>query len=186
MPGKKTGISHLTERLAENLLREPFEFLSADHYRHRLFCDALDALAAQFTDPVDRPIAVLITSYLEEDFEQHLDDRADSLFPLLYRMPYLEDEVAAVLRVLSAEIETDRLLSLGLKECLQEFALTGQIGNRGRFEKLVAAYTEAQRRHMTLETRIILPAAKRLLTDSEIQRFGREMAARRSIEYPNL
>jgi len=186
MPGEKTGISYLTEKLAENLLREPFEFLSADNYRNRLFCGTLYALAAQFTDSVDRSAAVLMSRYLEDDFEQYLDDRVDSLFPLLRRMPFLEDDASAVLSVLSAETETDRLLSLGLTQCLQELVLSGQVSNRVRFEKLVATFTEAQHRHVSLETTIILPAAKRLFTEVEWLRLGREMAARRKIDYPDL
>ena len=130
MPVHEKRLLAMNEKPAENLLREPFEFLTADQYRHQLLCDILSSMSSGCQEDAGRPTAASMSHYLQNDYVQHLNDEADSLFPVLRRKPFLKNETIAVMDMLERELETCRLLALGLTECLLEFSLSGQISEQ--------------------------------------------------------
>jgi hemerythrin-like domain-containing protein len=171
------------ERIPENLLREPLDYMFADHYRQRMVCDMLDELRTEVESGGCIPGSDVINLYLENDLAFHIADEEESLFPRLRDRCLPEDQLEGVIDILSEEHAKDDLLSTGLKQQLEALAKSGVPQDRDWFIKLSATYVEAQRRHLTWENGVLLPLARKRLNAQDLAELGREMAARRGVLY---
>lgn len=71
------------ERAPPALLKEPLEFLFAEHYRHRHMCKVLEYLAA--APGFEAGLIASTDDFIRYDLALHVIDEEEDLFPLLRR-----------------------------------------------------------------------------------------------------
>ncbi len=173
------------DRIPDNLLREPLDFLFADHMRQRKMCNAIDAI--HMTDE-KFPLPELeepIFAYLSEDFPLHIADEECDLFPTLRTTPDrdhdLDDLIDALMRNHAIELAMASDVIVYLKRNLHSL---DEADNVSQFPRLLFMFTDCLRRHLAIEDQMLLPLARKRLGISDLSRIGRAMAKRRNIIYP--
>jgi hemerythrin-like domain-containing protein len=160
------------------LLKDGLEFIAADHLRERCVCMLLDRIAAgDCSAPQEVSRAV---DFLQTDLPLHLADEQEDLFPLMRRCCLPEDEIDRVISRLlldhqQAGDSTPEVLSV-LARVLQSAPLTLEA------QQLLARFTSFARRHLILETAVILPIARLRLRDSDHQSLRLRMMQRRGLD----
>lgn len=173
------------DRIPDNLLREPLEFLLADHMRQRKMCNALDALCLG-NDPVNSEDIVAVTfAYLSEDFQLHISDEEIDLFPSLRAVLDIaydvEDLIDALMRSHALELTIASDIVLLLQRAQQ---VSGAASNVMENSRLLTSFTQCLRRDLAIEDQMLLPLARKHLSAANLDRIGRAMARRRNIDYP--
>jgi hemerythrin-like domain-containing protein len=172
------------EAIPENLLREPIDYVYADHFRQRVVCKLLDDIAYDPGAPEVGRLATVVAEYMERDLPRHVADEEQDLFPLLRTRCEPRDSIESVLSQLSEEHAKDEGLSSTLLAGLHSLA-KGQVPNdQASFLNAVASFAESQRRHLAWEERLVLPLARKRLANADLLKMGRSMAARRDIAFP--
>ena len=172
------------ERIPDNLLREPIDFLFADHFRQRTLCNALKSLVDGGEGQQSHQIAEALLGYLSEDFLWHIEDEEIDLYPALRRRCRQEDDIDGILDGLARDHAADEHLARGIVQDLNRIIDDGASTKRPSFERLATAFVATESRHLILENDLVLPLARRRLTTEDLERIGRAMAARRGIELP--
>ncbi len=172
------------ERIPDNLLREPIEFIFADHFRQRSLCATLDKMIAEPKALTLRKRATTALRYLQKEMRFHIADEERSLFPLLARRAQPEDALDNLLVLLSEEHDRDRDMAKALIAALRQVISARLSPASDTFSGAALAFSETQRRHLSWENAVILPLARRRLTAEDMVTLGHEMAERRHIPYP--
>jgi len=181
---RATGQAPIIEPIQPQLLRSPIDFLFAEHYRQRVVLNHLERIAADPTMPDWTRVAKAILDYLRRDLPYHVQDEERDLFPLMRKRCTAEDRIDAVFRILSAEHVGDDELADLLIDTLKQQRGPGKKEATVELGRVAHAFAETQRRHLVWENTLVLPLARQRLTDADLLRFGRKMAARRSIPFP--
>ncbi len=184
MAGARINVEPEVERIPENLLREPLDFIYADHFRQGAVCDMLDGLVETVQRRMGAETAAVVLGYLEHDLPMHMADEDEGLFPRLRAHCPNDERLGGMLDILEQEHSKDDLVAVGLIQQLSALVATGKPEDRDRFIKLASIFTETQRRHLAWENSVVLPLARQHLSPGDIVALGREMAERRGIPYP--
>ena len=67
---------------------------------------------------------------------------------------------------------------------MEVIAKGAKLANPVRMLFNARAFAEAQRRHIAWENNVLLPLARKRLTEADLKELGRNMAAMRGIVYP--
>jgi len=172
------------EAIPENLLREPIDYLYADHFRQRVVCKLLDDIAYDPGAPEVARLATVVAEYMENDLPRHVADEEQDLFPLLRARCEPQDSIEGILSQLSEEHAKDEGLSSTLLAGLRRLANGQTPKDQAAFLEVVASFAESQRRHLAWEERLVLPLARKRLSDADLPKMGHNMAARRDIAFP--
>ena len=182
--------SLILEEIPENLLKEPIEYLFADHYRQRLMLNALDDFLnrgyfRRKRSPVDKEAVGAIVRYLDNDFPLHVRDEEDGLFPLLQTRCRDNEGSAAVLHQLARKHAGDNndvaVVLDGLKRALRD----RRVADTWAFMRHGLHFIETQRRHLTWKNNVVLPLARTCLTHEDLRQLGQGMARRRNVRFPD-
>ncbi|MDP6690670.1 MAG: hemerythrin domain-containing protein, partial [Alphaproteobacteria bacterium] len=178
------------ELIPENLLREPIEYIFADHYRMRQVMATMDRFLSEgiyaqppTDDDVKADMAV-IRDYLRDELPPHIADEEEDLFPCLERNSPGDSDTKQILATLHQEHEEDFALLPPLIAGHDDLLAGKPVAKRDLFETSVIRFVETQRRHIIWENNIVLPLARRRLSAEDMEQTGRDMAARRGLEYP--
>ena len=167
------------ETIPDTLLREPLNFIFADHYRQRVVCTLLEELADAAT--LNAAKAEEVVDFLANDMARHVLDEEEDLFPLLRRRCAPEDEIEAILNQLALEHAADERLGRDLVVALGALIAAGTAPRiRPKVRELMLDFARRQRRHLMVENNIVLPIARTRLLDADLAGLTRRMAARRS------
>lgn len=167
------------EDIPATLLDTPLDFVFADHFRQRTLCNLLTKLAD--ADAADPGMAGAVLSYLRTDLPLHVLDEEEDLFPLMRRRCAPEDEVERILSLLEAEHGNDERLAADILEALPAIAdAAGPVPLPDRLADLLLQFAIDQRRHLVYENSVLLPIARRRLTESDLENLSRRMKARRA------
>jgi len=178
------------EPIPENLLREPVDYLFAEHYRQRQVLAALDdfldrAYFERELTPEWQDVLGTVVGYLEVEFPLHIADEDMDVFPALRRACEGDAGTAAVLQQLSNEHKDEpaelKALIGGLKQLLVGAKLPDSVAYLNRTLRFV----EMQRHHLIWENNVVLPLARRKLSTEEMQKIGTRMAKRRNLSIPD-
>lgn len=162
----------------------PLEMLAACHERVAQQCRTLERLAAHLSshgaDMQAREAATAVMRYFDTAAPHHHADEEVDLFPALIESMAGSDAVC--LRDLTAALTHDhRELERrwrALRATLEQVAA----GAPARFtDDDVDAFVGLYERHIAREEVELLPMAKRLLSDGELDRIGHAMRLRRGI-----
>jgi len=173
------------ERIPDNLLLEPIEYIFADHCRQRDMCAALKTLAKLSTSSdIAVEAAETILECLQRDLAHHIEDEERDLFPLLSKRAKAEDKFEDTLRLLGSEHLRDRELAneviIGLKQIAQDGTLQDPHGFRTAAEML----SEIHLSHLNWENTVVLELARLRLSADDQRAMAKSMAARRGITLP--
>ncbi|MBL8348962.1 MAG: hemerythrin domain-containing protein [Burkholderiaceae bacterium] len=162
----------------------PLEMLAACHLRVQDQCATLlrlvPHLAAQGCDRQAQQAAAAVMRYFDTAARHHHDDEERDLFPALLESMAGSDAVC--LREMTAALTAEHR---ELERCWQALrAVLAQVA-AGQAALLaqdeVARFTECYERHIAREESELLPMARRLLSDAELDRIGLAMRRRRGV-----
>ena len=170
--------------IPDNLLREPVDYLFADHVRQRALCSLLKTLSEGSEAAADFPFADAL-AYLEIDHANHLTDEEEDVFPRLRARLARDGGITQLLDDLEAEHRRDAGLGREIACTLRQ--LSEDSGERltDDLRASIMAFVSEIMRHLTVEDEQVLPIARTCLTDDDFEEMGRAMARRRGIDYPD-
>lgn len=168
------------ERSPPHLLKEPLEFIFAEHYRHRQMCKILEYLA--LSPAFDVALIASTDDFIRYDLALHVIDEEEDLFPLLRRRCSEEDDIEDILGRLSADHALDQQLAgtvrtvfaRSIEQRTPPSALEG-----GALALLRLAKQEKS--HMALENAVVMPLARRRLNADDLEALSLRLAARRGV-----
>jgi hemerythrin-like domain-containing protein len=173
------------DRIPDNLLRDPLDFLVADHMRQRKMCNVLDSLHLATETDGAKEETDAIFAYLSEDFLLHISDEEVDLFPSLLATGDLDHEQEDLIDALTRNHAIELSLASDVIVFLQRtLSHRGGATNLWHFTRLPVTFTECLRRHLAIEDQMLLPMARKCLAAADLDRIGRAMARRRNIDYP--
>lgn len=164
--------------------RAPIDFLAAEHERQLTVCRVLDRLVHNPRHGVDSAELAAVRDYLVQNLPLHVADEEEDLFPLLRRRCPKGDDVEEVFELLCREHEVDQALLRELAGNLDALLAGRAFSDLARFMMNAFAFSETQRRHLAWENAVILPRARRHLSEDDKAALGRRMAARRGFGDP--
>lgn len=162
----------------------PLEMLAACHLRVQDQCSTLlrlvPHLAAHGADRQAQQAAAAVMRYFDTAARHHHDDEECDLFPALLESMAGSDAVC--LRELTAALTAEHR---DLERCWRALrAVLAQVA-AGRIAPLaqdeVDRFAERYERHIAREESELLPMARRLLGDAELDRIGLAMRRRRGV-----
>lgn len=178
------GAQSLLEHIPDNLLREPVDFLYAEHYRQLVLCDLIDELALGGAARGSASTREAVIGYLRRDLPQHMIDEEQDLFPRLRCRLRPEDGAEAILDLLSEKNQTELRRATAVIQLLRRAEPALGPGVDPWIAQSLSAFAEGQRRRLAWENGFILPLARRRLTRADLALIGHNMARRRDIDFP--
>ncbi|MGE0661497.1 MAG: hemerythrin domain-containing protein [Hyphomonadaceae bacterium] len=157
---------------------DPIEFLLAEHLNHRRMCNALERLAVASAFDATRITGLL--DFIRFDLTLHVIDEEEDVFPLLRRRCLPEDQIDAVLDRLTGEHAEDKALSERARDALNACLIERKppTGIEGGAAALVT-FARHERGHLALENAVIIPLARRRLSEDDLVSLGQRFVARR-------
>ncbi|MDA1097670.1 MAG: hemerythrin domain-containing protein [Proteobacteria bacterium] len=170
-------------------MREPIEYIFADHYRLRQIIATMDRFLTEgvFALPLATgagPDITVIQAYLHDDLPKHIADEEEDLFPHLEQYCQNDGDAKQILATLRQEHADNFTLLPPVMAGLDNLLAGAAVLERELFETSAARFVETQRRHVIWENNIILPLARRFIKADDMVIMGRSMAARRNIVFP--
>ena len=168
------------EPMPKELLKEPLDWLFAEHFRHRQWCRLIETLAK--SGIFDEEALSAAVAFLREDLPLHILDEEEDLFPLLRRRAVPEDDLERILGILSADhrIDQERVthLLVGLNAALVAKKAPGLDAD---LRALMLDFVTKERRHVALENAIVIPLARLRLSAIDLKSLSARLGARRGI-----
>lgn len=172
----------------ESDFSQPIGMLEDCHKRILHFMGLLAGLAdspsTSELGPADRDSLEKALRYFREAAPRHNADEEESLFPEMRR--HWPDGAGAVLTQLAAleadhrwvETQHNEIDDLG-----RRWLFAGNLGiqERARFKAIVHPLHRFYKHHIAIEEEQVFPAARKILSASEQEKVGQEMADRRGL-----
>ena len=171
----------LFDPLPENLLRQPIDYLMAEHHRQTKLCDLLEQIRDDPRSEASHVKAAAVLGYMAVDLPRHVADE-EALFDRLARRCTPDDKADALIDLLREDHATDRAL---LAETAVALEAAGSPDGADALPTAVAVFAETKRRHIRLEDAFLLPLARARLKPADLRALGRMMAERRAVPYPD-
>ena len=162
----------------------PLDMLSACHERVQRQCDTLlrlwTYLQSHVVDPTAADAAMAILNYFEKSAPHHHADEEQDLLPALERKLMAQERTA--LQSLSQELMRQHRVLESRWSTLQ--ASLRAIANQQPVtlvQEEVDTFVSGYRAHIDLEEGQLLPWAKRVLDETDLQTLGLSMSQRRGL-----
>jgi hemerythrin-like domain-containing protein len=162
------------------LRHHPLDLIAHDHALQLQLCDMLEQIADDLPDDVDRRQCREAASALKFDLPLHHRDEEHCLFPLLLERGAATGSLAEVLDRLSQEHAKDESFASEVVESLEALAEGGTTRNPDMLGYMLRGFFEGYRRHIHWEDTLVLPAARRHLTEADLERLSSCMAGNRA------
>jgi hemerythrin-like domain-containing protein len=155
----------------------PIDLLDEEH---RLFldaCAALETVADKLPDEADLELAQSAAEVLLRNQPGHHEDEFAGLFPLLRRNVGREHTLSRILDQLEVHRTQDIDILTEIAEVLQIDISNKRPHNPGMLGYMLRSYFTNERRHIAWERQFILPAARILLTESDVGQLADKLRA---------
>jgi hemerythrin-like domain-containing protein len=159
--------------------QDPIEFILEEHDRQLEVCALLEDLLATPDSQLQPQSALPLLEYLTKDLPTHIEDEEQDLFPLLASRQVGDPNLPVILDQLVLEHELDLGLVEPIVDDLRNIAEGRTSADARRFYANVRTFTQATRRHLNWENRVVLPLAQRVLGEEDRSHLASRMAARR-------
>ncbi len=164
---------------------DPLHIILTEHDRQRRVAEWLWTHSDdQRLAPIQEQIATLL-AYLTRDLLLHHRDEEDDLFPVLRARCVPTDGIETILAELDRDHAAESFLVRDIAVDLRVVAESRDLEAPARFFTGLRIFAEGQRRHLSWENRVVMPLAGKRLTRQDLETLGRNMAARRGIDYPS-
>ncbi len=162
---------------------DPLHIILAEHDRQRRVAEWLWTHSAdQRLAPIQEQVATLL-AYLTRDLLLHHRDEEDDLFPVLRVRCVPTDGIETILAELDRDHAAESFLVRDIAVDLRVVAESRDLESPARFFTSLRIFVEGQRRHLSWENRVVMPLAGKRLTRQDLETLGRNMAARRDMDY---
>ncbi|HJS32989.1 MAG TPA: hemerythrin domain-containing protein [Alphaproteobacteria bacterium] len=174
----------IVETIDPRLLLSPVDFLFADHYRQRVVLNHIEWLAATPEAANWVEVARTVLGFLRRDLPNHVADEERDLLAIMRKRCGRADNIETVFEVLSAEHAGDEQMAEDVIAGIESQLSAPNERVDAAFVASARAFAATQRRHLAWENALVLPVARKRLTEGDLRRLGRKMAARRGIAFP--
>lgn len=157
---------------------DPIAYLYAEHYRHRLCCDALEHLDDEPPGGERAAMAALLVDFLESDLPAHCMDENANLFPLLMRRCRNGDGAGDLLQWAAFDATAKSQLVVRLLPGLRTLAQSRGLGSPLHFFQACGRFATLHRRQIAWENAIILPLARKWLTAEDLYVLSKRLTVR--------
>lgn len=152
---------------AAGLQRNPLDMIAHAHTLQQDLCDALERIADGLPDDIDRRLCARTAATLQFDIPLHHRDEEEALFPRLLLRVTPDDGLEEILERLSAEHSSDTDLGTEIAEFLDTLAEGQRPKNPDMAGYMLRAFFESYRRHIHWENTLVMPLARKRLTDED-------------------
>ena len=159
----------------------PLDCLAREHVLQLEVCEALEHIADDLPGRVDLKLVCAVINVLQHGLTGHFRFEEEVLFPRLRERAGADVSLAAALDQLQSEHARDGDLCHELAEELKVLSVRGEPRNADMLAYMLRGFFEGQRRHIEWENSIVLPAARRVLSEQDLQGLARyaEQSARK-------
>ncbi|MFM9845876.1 MAG: hemerythrin domain-containing protein [Hyphomicrobiaceae bacterium] len=147
---------------------DPIGLIREEHELQLELCCLLETIADNLPRRVSHRLASTAVTILEKSFPAHMQFEDEALFPLLRKRAAAGAAVLSALDCLADEHERDAAALVELTDALREAADKGAARNPEMFGYPLRGFFDGQRRHIAWEDRVIVPAARDLLTPVDL------------------
>ena len=162
----------------------PLDVISVEHDRQLTISEwLLEHVDHQQLEPLEENATALL-GFLTEDLLLHHKDEEEDLFPLLRHGCKPEDGIDTILAELDHEHAAEGFLVHDISVDIRAIIEGKKPEATARFFESLHIFAEGQQRHISWENKTVLPLAHKRLTSQNLENLGRNMAARRGIDYP--
>lgn len=165
----QTHVEGEARRGGQPISANPLDRIVAEHALQLELCDALEYIADGLPDSIDRRLVREVIAILGHGLEAHFRAEEQMLFPLLRRRGGGDPSLVAALDQLQMEHVRDEDISSELLEELTFVAEHGRARNADMLGYMLRGFFEGQRRHIAWENAVVVPAARRLLQQDDLQ-----------------
>lgn len=159
---------------------DPIDRLEQAHAFHAGLCDMLESIADSLPDEVDPLQCRQALTSLQIELPLHHKDEEVGLFPLLEQRAKPKDNLAEHLAQLSLEHATDESFADELSQELDSLSRGERPQNPNMLGYMLRGFFEGYRRHLHWENTVLLPLARKRLTDADLDQLARTMQQHRS------
>jgi hemerythrin-like domain-containing protein len=147
---------------------DPLRLLEEEHALQRELCDLLEQLADSLPFEIDRSQAEVAKAILDGSFTRHTQFEEQALFPLIRQRVPPGDDLHAMLARLEDEHQHDESEVMEIGEALSSIASGKPPENADMLGYQLRGFFESQRRHISWEDSVVIPAARRVLTPEDL------------------
>ena len=168
--------SSQTARSSADAPDNPLEMIARDHREHLDLCDKLEEIADSLPNSIDRHACTCAALALRHRVSVHHAMEEEALFPLLSAR--VGDDIAFMrtLQRLQDEHRTDEGYCDEVLELLTSLSNGNQPHNAEAAGYLLRGLFECLRRHIAFEEDHLLPKARELLNESDLQVLASHIA----------
>lgn len=159
---------------------DPIDRLEQAHAFHAGLCDMLEAIADSLPDEVDPLQCRQALTSLQIELPLHHKDEEVGLFPLLERRARPKDNLSEHLAQLSLEHATDESFADELSQELDSLSRGERPHNPNMLGYMLRGFFESYRRHLHWENTVLLPLARKRLTEADLDVLAKTMQRHRS------
>jgi iron-sulfur cluster repair protein YtfE (RIC family) len=156
---------------------DPLDRVAQDLRVQGRLCDRLEEIADGLPGEFSRFTCSLAIQGLNHDVPAHLRLQEDVVFPLLETRARPEDNLDCHLEQLRFEHAADECFAGEIGELLAGLTKGSEPGNPEAAGYMLRGFFEAYRRHITWEGNVLIPIARRRLTDDDIAALASALAA---------
>lgn len=168
---------------------DPTGLLSDCHRRIEMFLGSLQAVAKDMDHSLTEEIRQTLDSalrYFREAAPKHTADEEQSLFPRLRQVKHPDVQAALdTLDTLESDHRWTAPLHAEINRLGQRYLSKGNLtaAEVNDFRRAVAELTTLYQQHISVEDRVVFPAAAQFLSQTQRTDIGEEMAARRHARF---
>lgn len=159
------------------LLAEPLDYLETENYRVRALLSLLARIGSESRAGARIAIAHLAIDFILSDMARHVLDEDEGLFPLLRLRCGITDGLEKIVEMFAEEPARDAAERKAIAKELEAACNDWTISDGLRV--VLKRFIESQRRVLALEDSLVLPLARRRLTNADKNRLSRNMRDRR-------
>ena len=180
----RPGISFISLPMATDyrsrFARNPLDEIARAHAVHLQLCDAMEKIADGLPGEVDRRLCAQLVSCLQYDLPLHHSDEDEGLFPLLLARAEPSDDFERVCERLSSEHQSDSDFASEIAEALEALGRGEPTENAEMVGYMLRGFFERYRRHVQWEDTLVMPLARRRLTEDDLETLSVLMESHRA------
>lgn len=158
----------------------PLDVIERQHVGQESLCDALEEIADSLPGKIDAALMAKAVAGLSNDLPLLNRDMNDGLFPLLHDRCAPEDGIDEILQRLQMEKTTDLSFATEIIEAFGAMAGGAPIRNPNTLGYMLRGFFESYRRHLHWEKTVVLPIARKRLSEGAMRELSDRMRAHRS------
>lgn len=158
----------------------PLDLIERQHAGQESLCDALEEIADSLPGKIDAALLAKAVAGLSNDLPLLQRDMNEGLFPLLQAHCLPEDRLEDMLPRLQMEKTTDLSFAGEIIEALGAMAGGAPLKNPNTLGYMLRGFFESYRRHLHWESTVILPIARKRLSEGAMRELDERMRRHRS------